>query len=153
VLRPGQLPGVTAAAARLPSVTFVLDHLGNAEVEDEPDKSWAAAVTAFAALPNSVCKLSGILGEAAGDEAGRPDVSRLRPYFDLAVDSFGPARLMFGSDWPLCTLQARYSDVVTAAVALTSELSAAEQAAILAGTARRVYRIVAARATEPGRRP
>ena len=65
----------------------------------------------------------------------------LRPYLDLALDSFGPDRLMFGSDWPVCTLGASYAAVVTTAVALTGTLSSPEQAAILGGTARAVYGI------------
>jgi L-fuconolactonase len=96
-----------------------------------PDQAWAVSFAALAALPNTVCKLSGILGEAP--------VERLRPYFDLALAAFGPGRLMFGSDWPVCTLQCSYRDVVTRAAALTASLSEPEQAAILAGTARAVY--------------
>jgi L-fuconolactonase len=145
VLRPGQLASAGQAAAAIPELIFVLDHLGNVDItaspvasaspgpsaSTAPDKAWAAAFAALAALPNTVCKLSGILGEAP--------VERLRPYFDLALEAFGPRRLMFGSDWPVCTLQSSYRDVVTTVVALTASLSEPEQAAILAGTARAVY--------------
>ena len=94
-----------------------------------------------------MCKLSGIFSVPA--PAGGPGLdgepasstAHLRPYLDLALDGFGPDRLMFGSDWPVCTLSASYAAVVTAAVALTGELSASEQTAILGGTARAVYRI------------
>jgi L-fuconolactonase len=134
VLRPGQLASAVQAAAGTPELIFVLDHLGNVDVtaSARPDEAWAASFRALAALPNTVCKLSGVLGEAP--------VERLRPYFDLAVAAFGPQRLMFGSDWPVCTLQSSYTGVVTRAVALTAGLSEPEQAAILAGTARAVYR-------------
>jgi L-fuconolactonase len=133
VLRPGQLASAVQAAAGTPELIFVLDHLGNVDVtaSARPDEAWAASFRALAALPNTVCKLSGILGEAP--------VERLRPYFDLALAAFGPRRLMFGSDWPVCTLQSSYAGVVTRAVALTASLSEPEQAAILAGTARAVY--------------
>jgi L-fuconolactonase len=108
-----------------------------------PDDAWATSFRALAALPNTVCKLSGILGEAP--------VERLRPYFDLALAAFGPRRLMFGSDWPVCTLQCSYTGVVARAVALTASLSEAEQAAILAGTARAVYQpLRSARGSGPG---
>lgn len=143
VLPPSLLPAAVAAAAEAPGLTFVLDHLGNVEVTPRPDRAWAAALTAFARLPNTVCKLSGILGEA-GTTGEEPDVSALRPYFDLALRSFGPNRLMFGSDWPVSTLGASYRQVVSAALALTGELSEPERQAILAGTARRVYRITRA---------
>jgi L-fuconolactonase len=133
VLQPGQLASAVQAATSTPELIFVLDHLGNVDVTTSarPDEAWATSFRALAALPNTVCKLSGILGEAP--------VERLRPYFDLALAAFGPRRLMFGSDWPVCTLQSSYSDVVARAVALIAGLSVPEQAAILAGTARAVY--------------
>ena len=139
VLRPGQLTRAGQAAADIPELIFVLDHLGNVDVTASPlpsantvpDQAWTASFAALAALPNTVCKLSGILGEAPAE--------RLRPYFDLALEAFGPQRLMFGSDWPVSTLQATYRDVVTRALALTASLSKPEQAAILADTARAVY--------------
>jgi len=147
VLRPDQLPAAVQAAASLPELTFVLDHLGNVEVRPTPEPAWAAAFLALARLPNTVCKLSGIFSGPA--PAGGPGLTgepasstaHLSPYLDLALDGFGPDRLMFGSDWPVCTLGTSYAAVVTAAVALTGELSAQEQTAILGGTARAVYRI------------
>ncbi len=135
VLLPHQLPAVTAVAAGLPELTFVLDHLGNPDVEAPVDASWAAALTALAALPNTVCKLSGILGMA-----GRGDIRR---HVDLALSSFGPGRLMFGSDWPVCTLTASYGSVVAVAAELTASLTQPEAQAILADTASRVYRMAA----------
>jgi L-fuconolactonase len=145
VLRPGQLASAVQAAAGTPELIFVLDHMGNVDVtaSARPDDAWATSFRALAALPNTVCKLSGVLGEAP--------VERLRPYFDLALTAFGPQRLMFGSDWPVSTLQSSYTGVVTRAVALTASLSEAEQAAILAGTARAVYQpLRSARGRGPG---
>jgi L-fuconolactonase len=145
VLRPDQLASAVQAAAGTPELTFVLDHLGNVDVTASvtPEDAWATSFRALAALPNTVCKLSGILGEAP--------VGRLRPYFELALAAFGPQRLMFGSDWPVCTLESSYSGVVTAALALTAGLSEPEQAAILAGTARDVYKpLRSAGRSDPG---
>jgi L-fuconolactonase len=141
VLRPDQLPAAVRAAAAIPDLQFVLDHLGNVDIRPRPDPAWAAAFVALARLPNTVCKLSGIFSvpAPASDPDGSP--THLRPYLDLALDSFGPDRLMFGSDWPVCTLGASYSPVVSAALALTSDLSDTERAAIFNGTARAVYRI------------
>jgi L-fuconolactonase len=147
VARPGQLPAAVTAAAAVPDLVFVLDHLGNVEVEPRVDEQWAADFRRFAALPNTVCKLSGILGAAAPAPASgpapasHPAVEHMRPYYEIALESFGPGRLMFGSDWPVSTLGAPYGGVVAAARALTSDLSLPEQQAILSGTARRVYKI------------
>ncbi len=119
----------------------MLDHLGNVDVEAGPqvDESWAQPFRELAALPNTVCKFSGILSAGVSPQDPERGIARLRPYVDLALEHFGPRRLMFGSDWPVCTLDASYADVVTAAVTLTNELSEPDQAAILSGTARRVY--------------
>ncbi len=134
VLPPALLPAAVRAVADVPDLTFVLDHLGNVDVTAEgSDAAWARSFRALAALPNVVCKLSGILGEATAD--------RLRPYAEIALEGFGPERLMFGSDWPVSTLTAGYGDVVAAARALTAGLTAPDRAAVLAGTARAVYRI------------
>ena len=145
VSTPPQLSAAVTAAAALPQLTFVLDHLGNPE-GDEPDGGpWAGAVRALAALPNTICKLSGVLSEAflvRGTAAG-PDRGALDPlvrrYVDTSLRAFGPHRLMYGSDWPPCTLTSSYADVLTAARMLTGGLSPAEQAAVFGATARRVY--------------
>jgi L-fuconolactonase len=159
VVRPEQLPAAAAAAAENPGLTFVLDHLGNPEIGPLPDGRWADAVRQLAALPNTVCKLSGILGEPPPAGARPPgsrlpdsrlpdsrlphsmSVAHLIPYYETVLDAFGPDRLMFGSDWPVCTLSASYTTVVAAARALTAALSQAERAAVLSGTASRVYRL------------
>jgi L-fuconolactonase len=148
VLHPGQLPAAVRTAASLPDLRFVLDHLGNVDVSlPQPDPSWSAAFVALAGLPNTVCKLSGIFSVPgpAGDPGSGQDpadpTAHLRPYLDLALDSFGADGLMFGSDWPVCTLGASYADVVTTAVTLTGDLSDQERAAIFGGTARAVYGI------------
>ncbi|GJF33499.1 amidohydrolase [Kitasatospora sp. NE20-6] len=136
VVRPHQLPAATAAAARLPGLTFVLDHLGKPPVAAGAFEPWAGRLRAFAALPNTVAKLSGLVTEA---DLRHWTVADLRPYADAALDAFGPGRLLYGSDWPVCTLAAAYGEVLAAARALTAELSPAEQQSVFAGTARRVY--------------
>jgi L-fuconolactonase len=144
VARPGQLPAAAHAAAALPELVFVLDHLGNPEVQPALDEQWAASFRQLAALPNTVCKLSGILGvppPPGATAAQRPVLAHLRPYYEIALDCFGPDRLMFGSDWPVSAIDAAYGDVVAAGRALIGDLSPPEQAAILGGTARRVYRL------------
>ncbi|HWF82491.1 MAG TPA: amidohydrolase family protein [Streptosporangiaceae bacterium] len=133
VVPPEVLPAAADAVAACPEVTFVLDHLGNPDAGDRPDERWVAAIRRLGALPNVFCKLSGILGV--------PDAIGLRRHYETVLTAFGPDRLMFGSDWPPCTLQASYAAVVAAARTLVADLSAAEQAAILSGTAIRAYRL------------
>jgi L-fuconolactonase len=136
------LPAATDAAAASPGLTFVLDHLGNPRLGPRPDELWMSAIRAMAALPNTACKLSGLLGEpppGGGDAAGGHVVSHLAPYYETVLAAFGPDRMMFGSDWPVCTLSASYAEVVDAARALTSGLSLVERTAIFGGTARRIY--------------
>jgi L-fuconolactonase len=146
VVRPDQLPAAAAAAAAVPGLTFVLDHLGNPDVADAVDQVWASAVRDLAALPNTVCKLSGILGVPPPDGTGADGaaVAHLRPYYDVALTGFGPDRMMFGSDWPVSTVDTSYAHVIRAARSLTAELSPAERAAVFGGTARRCYRISSA---------
>ena len=136
---PRHLPATVTAAGRLPQLTFVLDHVGNPDLTTSPQASepWARAFAQLAALPNVAVKLSGILSEPPPPGAGR--VEHLRPYYDAALAGFGPDRLMFGSDWPVCTLEASYGQVCAAARALTAGLSPAERDAIFSGTARRIY--------------
>jgi L-fuconolactonase len=152
VTMPTHLHAAVAAAEATPQLTFVLDHLGNPEIGAEVDASWAGAFAAFAALPNTVGKLSGFLGEPAPGPASTPDTTRpagqfehLRPYYEIALASFGPERLMFGSDWPVSTMTVGYSGVHAAARSLTTDLSPAEKTAIFLDTAERTYRLDLAR--------
>ncbi len=136
VVMEHQLPACIEAAAALPQLTFVLDHLAKPSIAQGTLEPWASRIRAFAALPNTVCKLSGMVTEAAWDSW---TVRDLDPYAATVLDAFGPARVMFGSDWPVCTLAAPYGTVVAAARQLTAELSDAERAEVFAGTADRVY--------------
>ena len=143
---PRHLPAAVTAATHLPQLTFVLDHLGNPDVSAGAGPSgsqpWASALTRLAALPNTTAKLSGILGvPAPGTGTGAGSVAHLRLYYDFVLSEFGPNRLMFGSDWPPCTLDASYAQVCAAARSLTAGLSDSEREAIFSRTARRAYRL------------
>jgi L-fuconolactonase len=138
VVLPHQLPACIRAAADHPGLTFVLDHLGKPPIATGVLQPWATAVRALAELPNTVCKLSGMVTEA---DHAKWTVDGLRPYADTVLDAFGPGRLMFGSDWPVCTLAASYGQVVYAAEELTGGLGAEERAEVFGGTATRVYRL------------
>ncbi|MFE7575566.1 amidohydrolase family protein [Streptomyces sp. NPDC057521] len=136
VILPHQMPAATRAAAALPGLVLVLDHAGKPPVATGRTQPWADDLRAFAALPNTVCKLSGLVTEA---DWGAWTPEDLRPYAETVIDAFGPGRLMFGSDWPVCRLAATYTEVLDTARALIQELSEDERAAVLATTAERVY--------------
>jgi L-fuconolactonase len=137
VVRPHQIPAAEYAAAAVPDLTFVLDHAGKPPIASGDLRSWAAAVGELAAQPNTVCKLSGLVTEAV---PGTP-MREFAPVSDVILSAFGPDRVMFGSDWPVCLLASDYSGVVALAHMLVAGLSDAERAAVFAGTAARVYRI------------
>lgn len=136
VVTAGQLSASARAAAAVPDLIFVLDHLGKPPIAAGRTQPWEQDLRRLAAPPNVAAKLSGLVTEA---DWRRWQVADLRPYAEAALDAFGPARLMFGSDWPVCTLAGRYPQVLAAAHDLTADLSAAERAAVFAGTATRVY--------------
>ncbi|WP_369393742.1 amidohydrolase [Streptomyces sp. CG1] len=136
VVLPHQLPACVKAAETLPRLTLVLDHLGKPPIASGEREPWASALRALAARPNTVAKLSGLLTEA---DPASWTTADLRPYTDTALEAFGPDRLMFGSDWPVCTLAAAYAEVLHTVDELTAGLSAAERTAVHEGTATRVY--------------
>ena len=138
IVTPGQLPAAARAAAAAPGLLFVLDHLGKPAIASGSTQPWERDLRRLAALPNTAAKLSGLVTEA--NWTGW-QVADLRPYTEVALDAFGPDRVMFGSDWPVCTLAASYGEVLQAARDLTGDLSGAEREAVFAGTATRIYRL------------
>jgi L-fuconolactonase len=137
VVRPHQLPAASYAAAAVPGLTFVLDHAAKPPIATGDLAPWTTAISEFAARPNTVCKLSGLVTEAAiGAE-----LPEFAPVADVVLSAFGPDRVMFGSDWPVCLLASDYASVVALARALVTGLSDAERTAVFAATAARVYGI------------
>jgi L-fuconolactonase len=135
LIRPHQLPAAVECVRRRPDVTFVLDHLGKPRIGGD-DSAWSARLAELADQPNVAAKISGLVTEAAW-QTWTPD--QLLPYIDHALAVFGPDRLMFGSDWPVCTLAATYDQVVAVVDSALAALAPAEREAILALTAMRVY--------------
>ncbi len=140
LIRPREFPAATALVRDQPNLRFVVDHLAKPPIRDESLTAWATGLRGFAARPNVWAKLSGLVTEA---DWARWQVEDLAPSVDLAMNAFGPGRLLFGSDWPVCLLAASYSEVVDAARQLTAHLSPSERAAVFGGTARDVYRFAA----------
>jgi L-fuconolactonase len=139
LLYPHQLPAAIRLAGLLPDQPFVLDHLAKPQVKDGLANSmepWRADIQALARHDNVTCKLSGLVTEAAWKGWQRTD---FKPYLEVALEAFGPHRLMFGSDWPVCLLSAEYTDVVGIVDDIVGRLSATEQDAIHGGTAAAFY--------------
>jgi L-fuconolactonase len=132
-----QLPAAIRTARNLPQLTFVVDHISK-PVIGEPLEPWAGQLRELAALPNVTCKLSGMVTEAPWNTWKPAD---LQPYADVVLDAFGPDRVMFGSDWPVCLLAASYDQVVETAETLTANLTPAERDAIFTTTATRTYKL------------
>lgn len=149
LLYPQQLPAAVELVARMPEQPFVLDHLAKPRVRDWTGPgdmaSWRRDIEAIARHEHVFCKLSGLVTEAAWRHWRPAD---FLPYLDVALTAFGPGRLMFGSDWPVCLLSADYADVAGIVADFCGRLSAAEQAAIWGGTASRFYRLNAKRTKE-----
>jgi L-fuconolactonase len=133
-----QLPEATVFARRFPRQRFVLDHLGKPEVRGGAFDRWRRQVESLAGLPHVWCKLSGLVTEA--DWASWTP-AQLRPYLDTALEAFGPARVMMGTDWPVCLVAASYSDVVALVTEAIDEYSDDEQRQILGDNARHFWNL------------
>jgi L-fuconolactonase len=135
LLLPRHLNAGVRLAADVPELTLVLDHGAKPRIAERAWEPWSRELAALAAHDNVHGKLSGLVTEARWNRWRDDGVER---YAARLLEAFGPDRLMFGSDWPVCTLAASYAEVLELA---RSVLSAAERDAVLAGTARRVYRL------------
>ncbi|WP_227422119.1 amidohydrolase family protein [Pengzhenrongella sicca] len=136
VVRPWQLRAAAQVARAHPGVLLVLEHLGKPPITSPELVRWTTELQALAGHDNVVAKVSGLTLE---DDWGSWTAERLRPVLDHALETFGPDRLMFGSDWPLVELTGGYGPWKDAYLSLTGDLSPAEQAALDSGTARRAY--------------
>jgi L-fuconolactonase len=135
---PHQLPAAIDTVRALPQLTFVLDHLSKPPIASRTLEPWASLIYELAAEPNVFCKLSGMVTEAG---RGGWKVADFRPYAATVFDAFGPSRVMFGSDWPVCLLAATYTEVCEIAEQLTGQLNSDEHDAVFGGTAARAYRL------------
>jgi L-fuconolactonase len=131
-----QLPLAAQVARDLPGTRFVLDHLGKAPLRSTELVTWARDLTDLARCPNVTMKVSGIVTE---DDWYSWSTHRLRPVIDHALATFGPQRLLFGSDWPVVELAGGYGPWLEAYLELTDDLPADERAAIDGGNAIRTY--------------
>ncbi|MBI1259471.1 MAG: amidohydrolase family protein [Chloroflexi bacterium] len=133
-----QLSDAKTLIAACPNVRFVLNHMGKPNIAEGDIDNWRKLMTAIAGFENVDMKFSGMVTEA---DAANWTIDDLRPYVDVVLKEFTPARMMFGSDWPVCTLAASYERWFSTAQTFIQPLSDAERQQIFAGTATRAYRL------------
>lgn len=136
VILPHQIPAAAEAVRAMPDARWVLDHAAKPPLRIGQLSEWERDIRALAASGNVVCKLSGLVTEA---NWLKWTVETFRPCIDVLLECFGPERLAFGSDWPVCTVAASYRAVVHLTEELIADLSEFEKASIWSGTAARAY--------------
>jgi len=133
-----QLPIAIKLASKWPDVTFVLDHCGVPQVKEKLLDPWRSYIVEIAKLPNVYCKVSGLVAYADPERWTEDD---LRPYIEHVISCFGWDRVLFGSDWPVCTLSASYRQWVEALYSITRSAGEASQRKLFYDNAIRVYRL------------
>ncbi|MGQ2901925.1 amidohydrolase family protein [Neoaquamicrobium sediminum] len=137
LVHPRHLPHAVRALEAVPGLKAVIDHIAKPDIASGAFGGWAEDMAAVAAFPNVLCKLSGMITEA-DHRAWKP--ADLKPYVDHVAKLFGPDRLMFGSDWPVCLQAGSYAEALQALRAiLDGRLSEAERGAVYGLNAVRFY--------------
>lgn len=132
---PRHLENLSALLIRFPDMRVVIDHGSKPLIRDSLIDDWAASMKQLAADTNAFCKLSGLVTEAKPDWS----VDDLRPYVDHLLSTFGPQRILWGSDWPVCLLASSYERWVEATETLLNGLTPDEKDAVLGLNALRAY--------------
>jgi len=138
LILPDQLGYAAELADALPTQPFVVDHLAKPLIKTGELEPWAQDIRALAAHENVLCKVSGMVTEADWQH-GQP--TDFRPYLDVVFDAFGPGRVMFGSDWPVCNVAGGYGRTYSLVTDYVAELSADEQTQFWGGTAAAFYHL------------
>ena len=133
-----QLPNVLRMVDLHPDQVFVLDHLAKPQIKKNELSPWKEHVQELAKRGNVNCKISGMVTEA---DYHNWTAEQLHPYFEVVMDAFGPERLLFGSDWPVCLVATNYRDWIDLVKNEISALSPLEQAQIMGGNAERIYKL------------
>ena len=134
---PVHLPNLHRLLIRYPELPVVIDHGAKPRIRDGAFAGWATDIARIAADTNAFCKISGLVTEANADWTP----ATLKPYVDHLVASFGPDRLMWGSDWPVVNMAGGYEAWSDAAHELLADLPETDRAAINGGTARAFYAV------------
>jgi predicted TIM-barrel fold metal-dependent hydrolase len=133
-----QLPVGLNLVKRCPNVTFILDHCGVPDVKGKALDPWRQHIRELAQLPNVHCKISGLVAYADPDHWTTAD---LRPWVEHILEQFGWDRVVWGSDWPVCTLSATFRQWVGAALELTAHASPDDREKVFRRNAERIYRV------------
>lgn len=133
-----QLPDAVALVRACPEVSFVLDHIGKPGIAAGLIDPWRENLTALAACPNVVCKISGVVTES--DHAGWTD-DQVAPYITYAMNLFGADRVMFGGDWPVSTLATDFARWLLLVERCATPFGGTFQAGLWSANARRIYRV------------
>jgi predicted TIM-barrel fold metal-dependent hydrolase len=134
-----QLPLAIDLVKKCPKVNFILDHCGNPDIKARDYDKWRGWIKELSRYPNLVCKVSGIV---VNTDLENWTVEDLRPAVEHVIESFGWDRVMFGSDWPVCTLAATYKQWADALIFLTKDAGETNQEKLFRINAERVYRLV-----------
>jgi predicted TIM-barrel fold metal-dependent hydrolase len=132
-----QLPLARRLVGECPDVVFVLDHCGGPDIRNHECRSWEVAISELASLPNVVCKVSGLVNCA---DPGTWKTDDLQFCVEHVITQFGWDRLLWGGDWPVCTMVSGFNRWYQAAALLTNAASLSEREAFWGGNAERIYR-------------
>jgi len=138
LLRPLHLPLVPVLAGKLPKLRMVIDHIAKPSISTGEFDHWARLMEAVFPLPGVYCKLSGMITEAPWHNWSASD---LRPYVTFVLQGFGPGRLMFGSDWPVCLLAGTWKEVFAACTQAMGPQPVDVREQVLGATAIQFYRL------------
>lgn len=143
LIRPDQLNNSLALIDRFPNQLFIIDHIAKPPIATGELEPWKSGMIKLAERENVYCKLSGMVTEAAYLTWGEEEVplDDFVPYIEVVLNCFGAERLMFGSDWPVCTLAATYDEVYDIVNEYIAKLSPDERADIMGETATRCYQL------------
>jgi L-fuconolactonase len=136
LIYPKQLPAALELVTHMPQQKFVIDHLAKPLIKSRIIAEWAKLMQSIASNPNVCCKLSGLVTEADWRHWKKED---FRPYLDVAFQAFGPDRLLFGSDWPVCLVAASYRQVLQIVEDYVQGYPADTKEKIFGGNAARFY--------------
>lgn len=135
---PHQLSAALKLVDSCPNQGFVIDHLSKPNIKAGDWKAWKKSLQPFEERELVCAKVSGLITEADWKKWNPSD---LFPYLEIALEIFGPKRLLFGSDWPVCLVAGDYTQVIGVIESFANQLSADEKDAIFGGTAQEFYKI------------
>lgn len=133
-----QLPNTIKFVDQHPDQAFVLDHLAKPLIGRNELSPWKENIIELAKRANVSCKISGMVTEA---DYQNWSPEQLQPYFEVVMDAFGPDRLLFGSDWPVCLVATSYKNWIELVRGKISSLTEAEKEKIMGGNAVRIYNL------------